>query len=147
MSFAPFPSGKHFWAESEKHLVTMLSFHVKFVKLFTTWESSTLCKCYLKESTVLSGGALGSQHVALHFGNIIERPSHTERPFPAHTRKADKQTLNNYSSAVWAVFEVLVEIYFPHICLFCVEVFTDLYWIRSSSSNTTHLKLFLHVLS
>lgn len=73
------------------------------VKLFTTLEFSTLGKCYLKEDTVLSGCALGSQQGALHFSNTIERLSNTEQPFPAHTRKADKQALNNYSSAVWVV--------------------------------------------
>lgn len=46
------------------------------VKLFTTLKSSTLGKCYLKEDTILSGGALGSQQGAQHFSNTTERPSH-----------------------------------------------------------------------
>lgn len=61
------------------------------VKLFTTSERSTLGKCYLKEDTIISGDALGSQRGALHFSNTIESPSHTEKPFPAHTRTADGQ--------------------------------------------------------
>lgn len=85
------------------------------VKLFTTSEFSTFGKCYLKEDTVLSGGAPGSQQAALHFSNTIERPSHTEKPFPAHTRKGDKQVLNNYSSAVWVVLQICVEKYLPEL--------------------------------
>lgn len=85
------------------------------VKLFTTLESSTLGKGYLKEDIVLSGGALGSQQGALHFSNTIERPSHTEKPFPAHMRKADKQALNNHSSAVWVVLQICVGKYLPQL--------------------------------
>lgn len=94
-----------FGAKTEKLLVTALVFHVKSVSVWSCLplEFSTLGKCYLKEDTVLSGGALGSQQGALHFSNSIEKPSHTEKPFPAHTRTADKQALNNFSSAVWAV--------------------------------------------
>jgi len=82
-----------FGAKTEKLLVTVLVFHVKSVSVWSCLplEFSTLGKCYLKEDTVLSGGALGSQQGALHFSNSIEKPSHTEKPFPAHTRTADKQ--------------------------------------------------------
>lgn len=72
------------------------------VKLFTTSESSTLGKCYSKEDTIISGGALGSQQGALHFSNTAERPSPREKPFPAHTRKADRQPFNNSTSNLCA---------------------------------------------
>ncbi len=85
------------------------------MKLFTTSEFSTLGKCYLKEDTELSGGALGSQQGALNFSNTIERPSHTEKPFPAHAGKADKWALNNYSSAVWVVLKICVERNLPEL--------------------------------
>jgi len=70
------------------------------VKLFTTSEFSTLGKCYLKEDTVLSGGALGSQQGAPHFSNTIEKQSHTKKPLPGFTRKSDEHALNTDSSAV-----------------------------------------------
>lgn len=60
------------------------------MKLFTTSELSTLGECHLKEDTALSGGALGSQQGAQNFRYTAEGPSHTEKPFPAHTREADK---------------------------------------------------------
>lgn len=76
-----------FLAKGKKNTPTFF-LNVKFlvcVKLFTTWESSVLCRCSLKEDTVLSGSAPGSQHVAQDFSNIIKKESFITRSFPAHT--------------------------------------------------------------
>lgn len=61
-----------------------------------------LRRCSLKEDTVLSGSAPGSQRGAQNFSNIIERAFLPKRSFPAHTVEVEKKTLNNCFSADWA---------------------------------------------